>query len=87
MQFGTSLASATFSIERERTRIGMIICLERPMQAAGKPCSGSLLNYHYISYNSCSPSFSASCITSSGHREHCTSPMCALRRKNIQIRD
>ena len=29
----SSLASATFSIERERARIGMIICLERPMLA------------------------------------------------------
>ncbi len=38
-------------------------------------------------YSNCSPSFSASHITSSGHREHCTSPIWALRRKNIQMRD
>ena len=38
-------------------------------------------------YSSWIPLFSHACIISSGHREDCTSPMCALRRKNIQIRD
>ena len=38
-------------------------------------------------YSSWMPLFSHACIISSGHREDCTSPMCALRRKNIQIRD
>ena len=33
------------------------------------------------------PFFSHSFAIASGHREDCTSPICALRRKNIQIRD
>lgn len=38
-------------------------------------------------YRIWSPRSRASSIISSGHREHWTSPICALRRRNIQILD
>ena len=41
----------------------------------------------FLIYRSWTPFSSHCAIISSGHREDCTSPMCALRRKNIQIRD
>ena len=38
-------------------------------------------------YSSCIPAFFASSVTSSGHRDACTSPICAFLRKNMQILD
>ena len=38
-------------------------------------------------YKSWIPICAAICNVSSGHKEHCTSPICAFRKKNIQIRD
>ena len=42
---------------------------------------------HGRCYKSTTPFFRASSLVSSGHTDTCTSPICAFRRKNIQIRD
>ncbi len=57
-------------------------CLQKKMDK-----TTYLVEVHVIFYSSCSPFSFASARTSSGQRELCTSPICAFRKKNMQMRD